>query len=343
MSKSRQDRFQSAREVADLLEDCLAHVQRPTINPLPAKVAEIALTRDALDGPDRLNLRRVKTLVSSVRLFLVTQWRENPVRVMIFTIPIMLIAPMMVLHGSFYAYTQAEQTNAQSAAQKTSRSQTDGETTTDETIAAELARARIRFDNLARIGMALRSYHDKRGSFPPAIVEGQNGAKHSWRVAILPQLGYTDLYNQYRLDEPWDSPANAKVLLQIPEVYQARGTPEESINTCYFAVLGEGTAFSAEGKGLEYFDFKDGTSNTLLVVESKRDVPWTKPQDIEYSQDKPLPKLGGFHQSGFACVAATGQPYFIPDAVPVMLIRNIIGRNDLDGINLNKLLRNRDD
>ncbi len=35
LAKSSDDRFQSAEEVAELLEDCLAHVQQPTVVPLP--------------------------------------------------------------------------------------------------------------------------------------------------------------------------------------------------------------------------------------------------------------------------------------------------------------------
>ena len=36
MAKRPDDRFQSAEEVAKLLEECLAHVQQPTVVPLPA-------------------------------------------------------------------------------------------------------------------------------------------------------------------------------------------------------------------------------------------------------------------------------------------------------------------
>ena len=36
MSKQPDHRFASAREVAELLEECLAHVQQPTTVPLPA-------------------------------------------------------------------------------------------------------------------------------------------------------------------------------------------------------------------------------------------------------------------------------------------------------------------
>jgi len=38
MSKQPEDRFESAREVAELLEKCLAHVQQPTAVPLPASL-----------------------------------------------------------------------------------------------------------------------------------------------------------------------------------------------------------------------------------------------------------------------------------------------------------------
>ena len=42
LAKSPDDRFDSAEQVAELLEDCLAHVQNPTTKPLPAPVAELA-------------------------------------------------------------------------------------------------------------------------------------------------------------------------------------------------------------------------------------------------------------------------------------------------------------
>ncbi|TWU58988.1 Serine/threonine-protein kinase PknB [Rubripirellula tenax] len=41
LSKSPDDRFESAAEVAELLEDCLAHVQQPTSTPLPDTVAKL--------------------------------------------------------------------------------------------------------------------------------------------------------------------------------------------------------------------------------------------------------------------------------------------------------------
>ena len=53
-------------------------------------------------------------------------------------------------------------------------------------------------------------------------------------------------------------------------------------------------------------------SNTLLVVESNLDVPWTKPEDIPYDESQPVPSFGGIHQGGCCaglCDGSTGSGY----------------------------------
>jgi galactose mutarotase-like enzyme len=45
MAKQPEDRFQSAAEVAKLLKECLAHVQQPTVVPLPVSLAKAAFCR----------------------------------------------------------------------------------------------------------------------------------------------------------------------------------------------------------------------------------------------------------------------------------------------------------
>src|SRR5262249_29159759 len=41
----------------------------------------------------------------------------------------------------------------------------------------------------------------------------------SWRVAILPYIGQRALYQRFRLNEPWDSKHNKKLLAQMPKVF----------------------------------------------------------------------------------------------------------------------------
>ena len=41
----------------------------------------------------------------------------------------------------------------------------------------------------------------------------------SWRVHILPFLEEGELYKQFRLDEPWDSEHNRKLIEKMPDAY----------------------------------------------------------------------------------------------------------------------------
>jgi hypothetical protein len=56
--------------------------------------------------------------------------------------------------------------------------------------------------------------------------------------------------------------------------------------------VGPGTPFEiAEGPRVVE-DFPDGSHETILVIEAAEPVPWTKPADLDYSPDRPLPSLG---------------------------------------------------
>ena len=50
MSKQLDDRFESAREVAELLQECIAHVQQPNVVPLPQHARPPALTASSPQG-----------------------------------------------------------------------------------------------------------------------------------------------------------------------------------------------------------------------------------------------------------------------------------------------------
>jgi len=144
---------------------------------------------------------------------------------------------------------------------------------------------------LKEILLAMHKYHDDHGHLPPAASRDKDGRPLlSWRVLLLPFLDEKNLYDQFWLDEPWDSPHNKSVLAKMPHYYRnpLDGPPDQ---TFYQVFVGPGTAF--EGNGVSLKDFPDGTSNTLLVVEATNYVPWTQPKDLVYDPGKPLPPLGG--------------------------------------------------
>ena len=223
--------------------------------------------------------------------------------------------------------------------------------------------------NLRRIAVAMHSYRDPFGApgdFPPAVVLGPDGkTPHSWRVALLPFLGHRDLYQEYRLDEPWDSEHNKKLLGKMPGVYRHPFAPTGAPNTAYFVIAGQpakrtqgamaagyesggaqaagalpvepsppgqefGTLFSDQPQktGPRLSDVQDGTSNTLLVVEDRRDVPWTKPEDIPHRPNLAPPKLGGWWSGGFYAALADGEVKFFPEAIHRETLRKLISPRD---------------
>lgn len=137
-------------------------------------------------------------------------------------------------------------------------------------------------NNLKQIGLALHNYHDAYGTLPPAYVSDKNGNPlYSWRVLILPYMEQEQLYRQFHLDEPWDSPHNLDLARQMPAAF---GCPSQRLrlaySTTYVAITGEEMLWTG-AKSLSFDEIPDGRSNTLLVVEwSESDVIWTEPRDL---------------------------------------------------------------
>jgi RNA polymerase sigma factor (sigma-70 family) len=149
-------------------------------------------------------------------------------------------------------------------------------------------------NNMKQIALAVHNYHDVYGRFPPQALTNKNSKPLlSWRVAILPFIEQDNLYKQFKLNEPWDSEHNKKLLERMPQVYApVNANTKEKYETFYQAFAGKGTVFEP-GEKIRFVDIPDGTSNTIMIVEAADPVPWTKPEDISFDPDKPLPKLGG--------------------------------------------------
>ena len=162
--------------------------------------------------------------------------------------------------------------------------------------AREAAMRTVSMNNLKQISLAMSMYESDHGHFPPAVLYGPDGrTPHSWRVALLPYFT-PKVHEQYRFDEPWDSEHNMTLLDKMPQVYRAPKDARDSTKASCFVLTGPDTVFSGK-EGTKARDITDGLAATLLVIGAKRDIPWTKPVDIPYVADKPLPKLGGWFTS----------------------------------------------
>ncbi len=152
--------------------------------------------------------------------------------------------------------------------------------------AREAARRAQCRNNMKQISLAMQNYHDVNGSFPPAYTVDENGQPlHSWRVLLLPYLEENALYEQIKLDEPWDSPHNRAFTDFMPDAYRC---PSESAppgqQTSYAVISGPGTVFNG-AETVSVSDITDGTSRTILVVEaSGAGINWMEPRDIPIEQ-----------------------------------------------------------
>jgi prepilin-type processing-associated H-X9-DG protein len=190
------------------------------------------------------------------------------------------------------------------------------------------ASARIRdANNLKQIALAFHNYHDTNGAFPQAALYDKDGkATLSWRVLILPYIEQDNLYQQFKLDEPWDSKHNKKLLAKIPPVYKhATAKASNPYGTFYQVAVGKGTIF--EGKrGIRIQEITDGTSNTILVATAAKDVPWSKPEDMPFGAQV-LPQLGKQFRNGTNVAFADGSVRMLSPTIKKETLRALFTRN----------------
>jgi hypothetical protein len=182
--------------------------------------------------------------------------------------------------------------------------------------------------------VALHAYQGEHGRLPPAVVYGEDGKPlHSWRVLILPYMDQPELYKRFKLDEPWDSPHNLPLLAEMPRTYgpprwKAKRVPP--YHTVLHVFVGGGAAFEGRQGMRIPEDFPDGTSNTILVIEGGEPVPWTKPEDLPYAPDRPLPDFRPLFKDGFRVGVVDGSMRWVRKDTSEATLRAAITRKGGD-------------
>ena len=169
-------------------------------------------------------------------------------------------------------------------------------------------------NNLRQLSLGMMSYHDIHSHFPDlASLNSESGKQLlSWRVHVLPFVDEVELYEQFKLDEPWNSPHNKALIPKMPEAFKSPTGDLEAGHTSYLAISGPGTVFE-NGKGKSLREITDGASNTLLLVEADADkaVVWTRPADFTMNPDSPTDGLTATYEGGFQGASCDGGVTFI--------------------------------
>jgi hypothetical protein len=195
-------------------------------------------------------------------------------------------------------------------------------------------------NNLKHQMLAIHNFHDTFTRMPAAYSVDEAGKPLlSWRVHILPFIEEKALYDQFKLDEPWDSEHNKTLIAKMPKVYRAPGSKAGEGKTVYLGVGGtRGVIIKPTGRGHDrspydgtsFAAITDGTSNTLAIVEANdaAAVVWTKPEEWTPDAKEPLKNVVGLRPKGFLAAMCDGSVRVIPPTVTAENLLRMFDRSD---------------
>lgn len=198
-------------------------------------------------------------------------------------------------------------------------------------------------NSLKQIALGMHNFYDVYGHFPPQSLTDAKGKRMlSWRVMILPYLDQAPLYNEFHLDESWNSAHNIKLVAKMPAIYKSTastGEKQEPGKTRFVAPLTLNSTFGRVGPAVRFQDITDGTSNTLLVVEASSDkaVTWTKPEDLTINEADHLNSIINPAADGFAACMCDGSARFFAKNIMPEALQGILSINGAEIIDLSNL------
>ncbi len=185
-------------------------------------------------------------------------------------------------------------------------------------IRAAAARS-VSTNNLKQIAIAMHIYYDANKHFPAyASFDKAKKPLLSWRVHILPYLEQDALYKEFKLDEPWDSEHNKKLIARMPATYNSTGNKKLAAEgkTTYLVPRGDATMFPGENT-IKFTDVTDGTSNTIFLVDAddKKAVFWTSPEDLTIDPNDAAAGLSKRFGGAYLLAFVDGSVHFMKDTI----------------------------
>lgn len=200
--------------------------------------------------------------------------------------------------------------------------------------AREAARRTQSSNNLKQLALSLFNYESAYRAFPSTEIQDDAGKPLlSWRVSVLPFLEELDLYNEFHLDEPWDSEHNIKLLERMPATFAKPGNVLPPGYTVYQAAVGENTMLQKATRA-KFSSVTDGSSNTIMLVQTNDEnaVPWTAPRDFDVDAQNPFTSL---FTAGITSIGlGDGSVQTLSQQIDADILRALFTRNGGEGVNL---------
>jgi hypothetical protein len=147
-------------------------------------------------------------------------------------------------------------------------------------------------NNLKQLGMAIFNFEDSngyrvQGTFPNAELMPED--RMSWCVALLPFIDADPTHGMTKKDKAWNDPANELLKMRWSTfVCPARPDYMTSQQTSYLGMAGLGedaatlttndprSGLFGYDRKVRKEDIKDGTANTISLLESRTGGPWAQ-------------------------------------------------------------------
>jgi prepilin-type processing-associated H-X9-DG protein len=184
-------------------------------------------------------------------------------------------------------------------------------------------------NNLKQIALAMFNYVDVEKHFPAAASFGPDGKPLlSWRVYILPYIEQKQLFDQFHLKEPWDSPHNKTLIGKMPAIYRSPKSKAAQGKTNYLVPVGNGALYATSRDEPQIKDIKDGTSNTIMVVEvdDQHAVTWTRPDDYAFDPKDAKNGIGSLFGGGFNAAFCDGSVQFLSGSIDAKMLAALFTR-----------------
>jgi hypothetical protein len=143
-------------------------------------------------------------------------------------------------------------------------------------------------NNLKQIGLGMHNHASANIRLPRADDD------LSWRVHILPFIEQDNLSRQFDMKQPWNQGRNQALGDTFIKTYQSPLDDPPTSQTHYRVFTGDGSAFDTNLWKQRPFPMyiTDGTSNTILVIDTAETVPWPAPKEVLLQKGGQFPDFG---------------------------------------------------
>lgn len=137
-------------------------------------------------------------------------------------------------------------------------------------ITSEMRREALRrqkMNEFRQVGLAILNFESAHQRFPFNVDEKTDWSSElSWRARVLPFMEYNGQWEEMDMAQAWDSDVNKKMVDRMPEIYGDDGKK---------------TRMAWIKSDVERFgDIRDGSSNTIMLLECPDGIPWLEPKDL---------------------------------------------------------------